>query len=80
MTLEEIRAFFGWMTLINMGLMFYWLLMMVFAKSFVRRVHTKWFSLSEEKFDEIHYRAMAQYKLGIFLFNLVPYLALRIIG
>jgi len=36
------------------------------------------FRLSAEQFDFAHYLGMAIYKLGIILFNLVPYLALRV--
>ena len=42
--------------------------------------HGKWFRLSAEDFDRVHYRGMLTFKLGIFLFNLVPYPALRIAG
>jgi hypothetical protein len=44
------------------------------------RYHCKWFKLSEERYDTIHYAGMAIFKIGIFLFNLVPYLAMRIVG
>lgn len=40
----------------------------------------RWFSLSREQFDSLHYAAMAVFKMGVLLFNLVPYLALRIVG
>jgi hypothetical protein len=33
-----------------------------------------------ERFNAIHYSAMAFFKCGILIFNLVPYLALRIVG
>jgi hypothetical protein len=33
-----------------------------------------------EQFDAIHYAAMAIYKIGIILFNLVPYAALIIVA
>jgi hypothetical protein len=39
-------------------------------------MHTRWFKLSVETFDAIHYVGMATYKLGIILLNLVPLLAL----
>jgi hypothetical protein len=42
--------------------------------------HSQWFHLSREQFDAVHYAGMALYKLGILLFNLVPYIALHIIG
>jgi hypothetical protein len=44
------------------------------------RLHGRWFRLSPEQFDAIHYGAMAVYKIGILLLNLVPYLALRIVA
>ena len=32
------------------------------------------------QFDALHYAGIALYKIGILLFNLVPYIALRIVG
>jgi hypothetical protein len=55
-----------------------WFFFLVFAHNWVYRIHTKWFNISPEKFDEIHYAGMALFKIGILLFNLAPYLALRI--
>jgi hypothetical protein len=43
-------------------------------------LHSRWFNFPRERFDSIHYVAMAAYKLGILLLNLAPYLALRLIG
>jgi hypothetical protein len=39
----------------------------------------KWFRLTAEQFDAINFAGIALYKLGILLFNLVPYVALRIV-
>ena len=80
MTLETIRAFLGWCTLINWGFLMFWWLFIWLGHDFVHGLHGKWFKLSRESFDAIHYGAMAAYKTAIFLFCLVPYLALRIIG
>ena len=44
------------------------------------RWHDRWVHLSVEQFDALHYAGMALYKIGILLFNLVPYIALRIVG
>ena len=43
-------------------------------------LHSRWFYLSREQFDALHYAGMALYKIGILLFNLVPYIALHIVG
>ncbi len=80
MTLEIVRNALGWCTLINMALLMLWALMFIFARGWIYKMHGKWFRLSEERFDAIHYSAMAFFKLAIFVFNLVPYLALRIVG
>ena len=37
------------------------------------------FNVSVEAFNAIHYAGMALFKIGIFLFNLVPYWALLIV-
>jgi len=76
-TIENLRILLGWCTLINAGMFAVWSLAFVFAHDLVFRMHTRWFKLSEEHFDEIHYTLMGYYKLAVFLFNLAPYLVLR---
>ena len=80
MTLELIRDALGWCTLINFGLLIFWFLMFMAVRDWIFSFHGKWFRLSAEEFDRVHYSGMAYFKLGIVLFNLVPYLALRIVG
>ena len=80
MNLELTTAMLGWCTLINFGLLIWWLLFVVLAHDWTFRVHTKWFKISPEQFDVIHYSLMGAFKLVVIVFNLVPYLALRIVG
>ena len=44
----------------------------------MRGMHRKWFDLSDESFAAIHYRVLAYFKLLWIVFNLTPYLALRL--
>jgi len=37
------------------------------------------FRLSDEQFDAIHYGGMSIYKIGILLFNLVPFIVLCVV-
>ena len=78
MTIELIRDVLGWSALINYAVLIWWFLMFRFARDWMYGFHGKWFKLTPESFDAIHYAAMAFYKLCIFVFNLAPYLALRI--
>ena len=80
MTLEIIRDALAWCAVINMGLLLFWFLFFALAQDFVYKTHGKWFKLPEERFNSIHYTGMLIFKMGIFLFNVVPYLALRIVG
>ncbi len=79
MTIELIMAVLGWCTLINLGLLIWWFLFLVVAHEWTVRLHTKWFRISPEKFDAIHYSLIGVFKMGVIIFNLVPYLALRIV-
>ena len=77
MTKDNLRTFLGWCTVLNLGVLTLWFLVIVFARDFVFNMHNWFFELSEEGFDEIHYTAITCYKLAIFLFYLTPYLVLR---
>jgi hypothetical protein len=79
MTIEQIRDVLAWCSVINIGLLLWWFLLFALAHDFVYRLHEKWFKLTVERFDAIHYAGMAFFKIGIFLLNIVPYLALRIV-
>ena len=80
MDISTIRTFLGWCTIINIGFLLYWFMMIAFAHDWVYRVHSKWFKMSVEQFDALHYAGIAGFKIAIFVFNIAPYFALRIIG
>ena len=79
MTVEIIRDVLAWCAVINYALLLLWFLVFSLAHDWLYRVHGKWFTVSVENFDAIHYAGMAFFKLCIFLFSLAPYLALRIV-
>jgi hypothetical protein len=66
--------------IINYAILLWWFAAFVFARGWMFKLHSRWFHLSEELFDGIHYTTMGIYKIGILLFNLVPYIALRILA
>jgi hypothetical protein len=80
MTLEVIRNVFAWCALINLGILIIWALYLVLARDWLYGVHGKWFKISSEEFDKLHYGGIGLFKIGWILFNLVPYFALRIVG
>jgi hypothetical protein len=79
MTIEILSAVLGWATIINISILTLWFFLLMFAHDWLYQLHSKWFKLPAENFDTIHYAGMAFYKISIFLFNLVPFLALHIV-
>lgn len=80
MTVDTLQAALGWASLLNMGLLLFWFAMFMIAHDWIYGVHSKWFSISVERFDGMHYALMGFYELTIFVVLLGPYLALRIVG
>ncbi len=79
MTIAIFRDFLLWSAVINMLLLLWWFLFLKFAHDWTYQLHSRWFKIAPEKFDAIHYAGLAFYKIAIFLFNIVPYLALLIV-
>jgi Family of unknown function (DUF6868) len=80
MNIDILRDALLWCTVIDYGVLVVWFLFFILAHDSMHRLHGRWFRLSVEQFDALHYADMAVYKIGIILFNVVPYVALRIVG
>jgi hypothetical protein len=80
MSIHIIRTFLLWSTVINYGVLLVWFLVFVFAHDWILRIHGRWFRLSSDQFDALHYGGMSVFKIGIILFNLTPLVALCVVG
>jgi hypothetical protein len=80
MDLEMLRAFFLWCTIINGALLMYSFLVIAFAGEWVYRMHNKWYPISREAFYISMYGFVGLMKILVLLFNVVPYIALVIVG
>jgi hypothetical protein len=80
MSVHILRNFFLWCTVINYGVLLVWFLVFVFAHDLIQRIHGRWFRLSRDQFDALHYAGMSVYKIGIILFNLTPLVALCVVA
>jgi hypothetical protein len=79
MTLESLREFLLWCMVINVGLLIFSFLLILLARDWIYRFQGKMFRLPEEKVASTWYKSLAFYKILIIVFNVVPYIALRII-
>lgn len=80
MTLEAAQGLLLWCLVVNYGILLLWFLLFWFGHDWMFRLHSRWFQISKERFDSVHYASMAGYKIGILLLNLAPYIALRLVG
>ena len=76
MATNEIKGVLLWCVVINYAVMLVWFGAFVYAHDWMYRVHTRWFKVSVETFDALHYMGLSLYKIGVVLLNLVPLLAL----
>ena len=79
LTKENVRKFLGWCSVINIAFLMYWIGALTLGKEFVFQIHTCWFDIPHDRFNEIHYTMMGYYKLMVILFNVTPYLVLRFV-
>ncbi len=80
MDIETLTKFFMWCTIINGGLLVLWTLMCIIAPDLVYRTQKKWFPIPRETFNVVIYSFLGLFKIGFLFFNVVPYVALLIIG
>ncbi len=80
MDIQTLTTFFMWCTIINAGILILWSLFFLCAPDFVYRTQSRWFPISRETFDVVIYSFLGLFKVLVIVFNLVPYVALLIIG
>jgi hypothetical protein len=79
-SLHELTILLGWCTAINIGIFLFSTLMTTLTKSFAANLHSKLFQLDPASRPKMYFEYLGNFKILILVFNLVPYLALRIMG
>ncbi len=78
--IATLTTFLGWCTFLNMGLLLYSTLVTTVFREPVKRLHSKLQGIDKDKLDALYFNFLGNYKLAIFIFNLVPYCALKIMA
>ena len=80
MTLTQLTAFFGWASCISIAMIsIIFMLLLMFNKS-ILRLHSQLFNVTEDELNLIYLKYLAQYKILMFIFFIVPYLALKVMA
>jgi len=79
MDIQTLSRFFKWCAIINGSMLVLWTIMLIVAPDLVYKTQNTWFEISRESFNIIIYAFLGLYKIFFLVFNIVPYVALRII-
>ncbi len=79
MEIASLTALFGWMTVINFALLIFSTLILTVFRTSVISIHSRVTGLDETALKPIYLCFLGFYKVLIIVFNLVPYLALKLL-
>lgn len=79
MTIEVLTAFFGWLSVLNVGFLVLATVFLACFKNFALKTHNNIFNVDEASLHRIYFIFMAFYKLLIIVFALTPYMALKFV-
>jgi hypothetical protein len=80
MSIEVARRFFFWCAIINYAILLLWSALVMFWRDGMYRLLCRWYRVSTEQFDAMNLFGITIYKIEILLFNLVPCIALYLVG
>ncbi len=79
-SLETLTVFLGWCTVLNVGMLALTAIMVMTMRGWMMRIHARMFGVSETDLPRLYFLYMAQYQMAIFVLNLAPYVALKVIA
>ena len=77
--IKTLATFLGWCTIINFGFLFFGALAWMLVNESASQLGASMMGVTEEQIKVAFFNGVMVYRAGIFLFNLVPYIALKII-
>ena len=80
MNMQQITDFLMWSTIINMAMLLFSFIMLMVAKDFVYKIHSKFLPMSHEYFNAMLYMVFGFYKMTIIIFFFVPWIVMKIIA
>ncbi len=79
MSIDAVREFFMWCSIINGSLFILSFLITAYAGDWVCRMNSLWYRIPRDTFNVVIYCFIGLFKIFVIVFNVVPYLVLHII-
>lgn len=78
-SIDTLTAFFGWCALLNIGMLLFTTFLVTTMKETLIKAHTRLFGVNRENLQLTYFRYLGHIKISIFMLNLMPYIALKIV-
>ena len=78
MDMKQLTEFFMWCSILNIVLFTFAFVVCSVGRTWIYKIHRKFFPLKDETFDIIFYTLFMFYKTIIFVFFIMPYVVLMI--
>jgi len=79
-TIGEFTTFLGWCSVINIGLLLLFGAMIIFIRECLMKIHSAVLGIDKALLPAIYIKFLGQYKALTVFLNIVPYVALKIMG
>ncbi|MGB5439317.1 MAG: DUF6868 family protein [Gammaproteobacteria bacterium] len=80
MDIQTLTTFFMWCTIINGSILLLWAAFCLLTPDLVYRTQSLFFPIPRQTFDVIIYAFLGLFKIFFLVFNVVPFVALLIMG
>ncbi len=79
-SVETLTVVLGWSTVFNLVMLALTAIMVMTMRGWMIRMHARMFGVSEVDLPRMYFQYMAQYQIAIFVLNLAPYVALKVMA
>jgi len=78
--LDTLVTFLGWCSVINITVFVFSAIVLKIIRGPISAVHSKMFGINQAKLPSIYMQYLGNYKIAILIFNLVPYISLKVMN
>ena len=80
MTTETLTEFLGWVSVINIAVLFISGILVIVMRDLISKIHSKIFGLDQQDLGRAYFQYLAQYKIAMIVLSIAPYIALKIMA
>jgi len=75
-----LQNFFGWASIVGMVILAFSSLMIIILRKPIVSLHQRFIDIPESKLNELYFKFIASFKIGLYIFFIIPYIALYLMN